>query len=238
MIELKIPEVGEAVQEALLAQWLKKDGESVRKDEVLFVIETDKVTLEISAPADGVLKILVPEGQTVKVGSVVGQVEETAAPTGAEEIKKPPEQAGEVPSPEPPRAAPSERRAPEPSPPPRAEEAVAKRAEEPALSKPVISSRSAPWRRKKEWTLPPLRRRALEVELPRETFCSPLEQHAPAKPAEEARDGNTPPRIRFGRRSIPSRRRKYFPQAHVSDSAADCRQAPGSAPEYGNAHHV
>ena len=80
MIELKIPEVGEAVQEALLAQWLKKDGESVRKDEVLFVIETDKVTLEISAPADGVLKILVPEGQTVKVGSVVGQIEETAAP--------------------------------------------------------------------------------------------------------------------------------------------------------------
>ena len=125
MIELKIPEVGESVQEALLAQWLKKDGESVRKDEVLFVIETDKVTLEISAPADGVLKILVPEGQTVKVGSVVGQIEETAAPTGAEETKKPPEQAGEVPSPEPPRAAPPERRAPEPSPPPRAEEAVA-----------------------------------------------------------------------------------------------------------------
>ncbi|MGA2027265.1 MAG: biotin/lipoyl-containing protein, partial [Syntrophobacteraceae bacterium] len=50
VIELKIPEVGESVQEALLAQWLKRDGESVRKDDVLFVIETDKVTLEISAP--------------------------------------------------------------------------------------------------------------------------------------------------------------------------------------------
>ncbi len=54
MIDLKVPEVGESVQEALLAQWLKRDGESVRKDEALFVIETDKVTLEIAAPADGV----------------------------------------------------------------------------------------------------------------------------------------------------------------------------------------
>ncbi len=50
MTELKIPEVGESVQEALLAQWLKRDGESVGKDDILFVIETDKVTLEISAP--------------------------------------------------------------------------------------------------------------------------------------------------------------------------------------------
>ena len=79
----KIPEVGESVQEALLAQWLKRDGESVRKDDILFVIETDKVTLEISAPADGVLRILVPEGQTVKVGAVVGRIEETAEEKGA-----------------------------------------------------------------------------------------------------------------------------------------------------------
>ncbi|MDR3557802.1 MAG: 2-oxoglutarate dehydrogenase complex dihydrolipoyllysine-residue succinyltransferase [Syntrophobacteraceae bacterium] len=78
MTELKIPEVGESVQEALLAQWLKREGESVRKDDVLFVIETDKVTLEISAPADGVLKILVPEGATVKIGTVVGRIEEAA----------------------------------------------------------------------------------------------------------------------------------------------------------------
>ena len=45
MIDLKIPEVGESIQEALLAQWLKHDGETVRKDDILFVIETDKVTL-------------------------------------------------------------------------------------------------------------------------------------------------------------------------------------------------
>ena len=83
MIELKIPEVGESVQEALLAQWLKKDGESVRKDEVLFVIETDKVTLEIAAPADGVLKITVAEGRTVKVGATATCTFPAASPRPA-----------------------------------------------------------------------------------------------------------------------------------------------------------
>lgn len=78
MIEIKIPEVGESVQEALLAQWARQDGDSVRKDDVLLVIETEKVTFEISAPADGILKILVPEGQTVRIGTVVGQIDESA----------------------------------------------------------------------------------------------------------------------------------------------------------------
>lgn len=93
MIDLKIPEVGESIQEALLAQWLKRDGEKVRKEDILFVIETDKVTLEISAPADGILKILVPEGETVKVGAVVGRLEETAAAEAPAEVKKEPEKA-------------------------------------------------------------------------------------------------------------------------------------------------
>lgn len=112
MTELKIPEVGESVQEALLAQWLKHEGERVRKDDILFVIETDKVTLEISAPADGVLKILVAEGETVKVGSVVGRIEEGAgkvpAPERAEaETKEPPRPAPSTP-PEPAEQRPAE----------------------------------------------------------------------------------------------------------------------------------
>lgn len=77
-LEIKIPEVGESVQEALLAQWYKKSGERVRKDEVLFVIETDKVTLEIAAEEDGVLEIVIPEGETVAVGTVVGFLETAA----------------------------------------------------------------------------------------------------------------------------------------------------------------
>ncbi len=138
MTELKIPEVGESVQEALLAQWLKREGEQVRKDDILFVIETDKVTLEISAPADGVLKILVAEGETVKVGSVVGRLEEGAA-------KAPAPQKAEPEKKEPPTPAPS---TPEPSPP---AEVAAKPAEAktppappaggqaPAAAKPLIS---------------------------------------------------------------------------------------------------
>lgn len=84
-IEVKVPSVGESVQEAILAQWYKKDGDTVQKDEVLFVIETDKVTLEITAETDGVLKILVPEGATVAIGTVVGilETEGAAAPIEA-----------------------------------------------------------------------------------------------------------------------------------------------------------
>jgi 2-oxoglutarate dehydrogenase E2 component (dihydrolipoamide succinyltransferase) len=74
-IEIKVPAVGESVQEALLAQWFRRDGELVHKDEILFLLETDKVTLEIAAEADGILRILVPEGQTVGIGAVVGTLD-------------------------------------------------------------------------------------------------------------------------------------------------------------------
>jgi 2-oxoglutarate dehydrogenase E2 component (dihydrolipoamide succinyltransferase) len=138
MTELKIPEVGESVQEALLAQWLKREGESVRKDDVLFVIETDKVTLEISAPADGVLKILVPEGTTVKIGAVVGHLEEASAQAPG---------AAEKPEAEPPRqAAPAQPSGGETAGRPALEASKPARVEEPgasaggqALPKPVIS---------------------------------------------------------------------------------------------------
>lgn len=73
-IEIKIPSVGESVQEALLAEWFKQDGDFVEKDEPLFVIETDKVTLEVVAEAEGILKIEVTEGTTVAIGTVVGSI--------------------------------------------------------------------------------------------------------------------------------------------------------------------
>ncbi len=74
-LEIKIPSVGESVQEAVLAEWFKQDGDIVRKDEPLFVIETDKVTLEVVAEADGVLRITVQAGETVAIGAVVGSIE-------------------------------------------------------------------------------------------------------------------------------------------------------------------
>ncbi|MCM0080011.1 2-oxoglutarate dehydrogenase complex dihydrolipoyllysine-residue succinyltransferase [Geomonas sp. Red32] len=77
-MEIKVPSVGESVFEALIARWLKKDGEQVAKDEPLCEIETDKITLEVTAEADGVLHILVPEVETVKIGAVIGTIEEGA----------------------------------------------------------------------------------------------------------------------------------------------------------------
>ena len=74
-IDIKIPSVGESVQEAVLAEWFKKDGDTVQKDEALLVIETDKVTLEVVAEAGGVLKILIEDGETVAIGAVVGRIE-------------------------------------------------------------------------------------------------------------------------------------------------------------------
>jgi 2-oxoglutarate dehydrogenase E2 component (dihydrolipoamide succinyltransferase) len=76
-MEIKIPEVGESVFEALVAKWHKQDGEPVTRDETVCEIETDKITLEINAEADGVLRIRVPEGTTVKIGSVIGAIEES-----------------------------------------------------------------------------------------------------------------------------------------------------------------
>lgn len=74
-IEIKIPSVGESIQEAVLAEWFKDDGDTVEKDEVLLVIETDKVTLEVAAEAGGILKILVKAGETVAIGAIVGEIE-------------------------------------------------------------------------------------------------------------------------------------------------------------------
>jgi 2-oxoglutarate dehydrogenase E2 component (dihydrolipoamide succinyltransferase) len=85
LIDIKVPSVGESVTEATLGQWYKKDGDLVRKDEPLFVLETDKVTLEIEAEADGALKMAVAEGETVAIGTVVGTIDTEAAPEIVEE---------------------------------------------------------------------------------------------------------------------------------------------------------
>jgi 2-oxoglutarate dehydrogenase E2 component (dihydrolipoamide succinyltransferase) len=95
-IDITIPSVGESVQEAILAEWFKKDGETVKKGEPLFVIETDKVTLEIEAEADGVLSISVQKGETVAIGAVVGSIDTQEKPTEARPKA--------APQPEPPKA--------------------------------------------------------------------------------------------------------------------------------------
>jgi 2-oxoglutarate dehydrogenase E2 component (dihydrolipoamide succinyltransferase) len=88
-VEIKVPAVGESITEGTLVRWLKNDGASVRADEPLFELETEKATTEIAAPAAGTLHITVPEGQTVGIGSVVGRIEEGAVAPVVETNKHP-----------------------------------------------------------------------------------------------------------------------------------------------------
>jgi 2-oxoglutarate dehydrogenase E2 component (dihydrolipoamide succinyltransferase) len=89
--DVKVPSVGESVTEALLVQWLKNDGDTVQMDEPLFVIETDKVTLEVTADTGGTLNIKVKEGETVSIGAVVAVIE-TGGETRKETSEKTQEQ--------------------------------------------------------------------------------------------------------------------------------------------------
>jgi 2-oxoglutarate dehydrogenase E2 component (dihydrolipoamide succinyltransferase) len=75
-VELKVPPLGESISEAVISKWNKKQGESVAADEPLVVLETDKVTIDVPAPAAGALsRIAFKEGDKVRVGEVLGLIE-------------------------------------------------------------------------------------------------------------------------------------------------------------------
>jgi len=90
--DITVPQLPESVSDATVASWTKKQGEAVQRDEVLVELETDKVVLEVPAPADGVLEeILHDEGDTVTADTVLGRVAEGATATsggGASESSK------------------------------------------------------------------------------------------------------------------------------------------------------
>jgi 2-oxoglutarate dehydrogenase E2 component (dihydrolipoamide succinyltransferase) len=82
MADIMTPTLGESVTEATVARWAKKAGDAVRKDEILVELETDKVSLEVAAPSDGVLsEITAAEGATVGPGALLGKISEGAAAT-------------------------------------------------------------------------------------------------------------------------------------------------------------
>ncbi len=99
-IEIRVPALGESVNEATVGRWFKAAGEAVKADQPIVELETDKVTLEVNAPASGILaEIAVKEGYTVKVGAVLGRIGEgtAAAPpkTAAEPAQSAPAAVGE-----------------------------------------------------------------------------------------------------------------------------------------------
>lgn len=114
MADILTPTLGESVSEASIAKWTRKVGDAVKKDEVLVELETDKVSLEVVAPADGVLSdIKAGEGDTVVPGAVLGVVTEgaSAAPAAAKPAPKA-EKAAEAPVAAAPAAAPASASAP------------------------------------------------------------------------------------------------------------------------------
>jgi 2-oxoglutarate dehydrogenase E2 component (dihydrolipoamide succinyltransferase) len=79
MIDIKVPTVGESINEVTLVKWLKKEGQYVERDEVIAELESEKATFEVNAEKAGTLKTVGKEGDTLKIGDVLARIDETAA---------------------------------------------------------------------------------------------------------------------------------------------------------------
>jgi 2-oxoglutarate dehydrogenase E2 component (dihydrolipoamide succinyltransferase) len=87
--EIRVPTLGESVTEATVGKWFKKAGDAISADEPIVELETDKVTVEVPAPAAGTLaEISVQEGETVEVGALLGSISAGGAPAKKEEKPK------------------------------------------------------------------------------------------------------------------------------------------------------
>jgi 2-oxoglutarate dehydrogenase E2 component (dihydrolipoamide succinyltransferase) len=83
-VAIVVPPLGESVSEATIAKWFKQPGDAVKVDELLLELETEKVTLEVNATAEGVLESIdAAEDATVTVGQVVGKIKAGSAPASA-----------------------------------------------------------------------------------------------------------------------------------------------------------
>jgi 2-oxoglutarate dehydrogenase E2 component (dihydrolipoamide succinyltransferase) len=103
MIDIKVPAVGESINEVTLVKWLKSEGQYVDRDEVLAELESEKATFEVNAEKAGTLKRVGKEGDTLKIGDVLAQIDENAArPLAAEaSAKSQPEGAAQPAAPDP-----------------------------------------------------------------------------------------------------------------------------------------
>jgi 2-oxoglutarate dehydrogenase E2 component (dihydrolipoamide succinyltransferase) len=87
-IELRIPNAGESIQEVQIGQWLKHEGDRVRRDETVVELDTDKASMELPAPSDGILsRIVKHDGEKVAVGEVIALIDPDGQPAGKPEAK-------------------------------------------------------------------------------------------------------------------------------------------------------
>src|SRR5215471_17092391 len=79
MTDIKVPTVGESINEVTLLRWVKNDGGYVERDEVIAELESEKATFEVNAEKAGVLKVSAKEGDTLKIGDTLATIDESAA---------------------------------------------------------------------------------------------------------------------------------------------------------------
>src|SRR5947209_4402918 len=79
MIDIKVPTVGESINEVTLVKWLKKDGDYVERDEMIAELESEKATFEVNAEKAGILKTVGKEGDTLNIGDTLAKIDESAA---------------------------------------------------------------------------------------------------------------------------------------------------------------
>ncbi|MFN8292018.1 MAG: 2-oxoglutarate dehydrogenase complex dihydrolipoyllysine-residue succinyltransferase [Chitinophagaceae bacterium] len=90
MTEIKVPTVGESINEVTLLKWMKKDGEYVERDEVIAELESEKATFEVNAERAGIIKLgNISEGDTLKIGDLLASIDETAAKPSGNGTAKP-----------------------------------------------------------------------------------------------------------------------------------------------------
>ncbi|HEY9008998.1 MAG TPA: 2-oxoglutarate dehydrogenase complex dihydrolipoyllysine-residue succinyltransferase [Ohtaekwangia sp.] len=88
-LQIKVPAVGESISEVTIANWLKKDGDTVQLDEVIAELESDKATFELTAQSAGVLKIVKQQGTTVPIGDVIAEIESNGQAAAAKPAATP-----------------------------------------------------------------------------------------------------------------------------------------------------
>ena len=198
-MEIKVPALGESITEATVAKWFKSVGDAVAADEALVELETDKVTVEVYAPAAGTLgEIVADEGSDVEVGGLLGTITEgpaasAAKPREAATAAKPVEKAAPAPEPAPqPAPEPVPEPAPEPVPEPAPDSgplapAVRKLIEENALDAASIAATGRDGRLTKGDVLAHLEAPAAAPAVPAPVAPAPAPGPVPAPPRRPPR---------------------------------------------------
>jgi 2-oxoglutarate dehydrogenase E2 component (dihydrolipoamide succinyltransferase) len=184
MTEIRVPTLGESVTEATIGKWFKHPGDAVAVDEPLVELETDKVTIEVPAPAAGVLaQIAAKDGETVAVGALLGEIQDGVGAAAAKPAAKPAQAsapAAAAPAPAVPPSAPKPATAAMPAPP-----SVRKLAAESGIDVATVPGSGKDGRVTKGDMMAAIERAAAA---PMPVASAPVQVRAPSPPDDAARE--------------------------------------------------